>query len=182
MCFWKYHRKHIFYLLLAFSHIFSVIKRIYNIIHSSKHKQNLEKNHQIQTLRAIAIGAKVRSQSIAIDSSRDRDCAKCRSVWCRRTAWCRWCRDLFFLSPSLSSFFSQFDWIWWFFFLGFVCVFVLRNEWYYIFVWQPRKCEKMWLDLTGFDDFFSWVLFVFLYWGMNAIIYLFGNRENVSNK
>ena len=28
------------------------------------------------------------------------------------------------------------------FFLGFVCV--LRNEWYYIFVWQPRKCEKMW--------------------------------------
>ena len=28
-----------------------------------------------------------------------------------------------------------------FFFLGFVCVSVLRNEWYYIFVWQPRKCE-----------------------------------------
>ena len=26
------------------------------------------------------------------------------------------------------------------FFLGFVCV--LRNEWYYIFVWQPRKCEQ----------------------------------------
>ena len=30
------------------------------------------------------------------------------------------------------------------FFLGFVCVSVLRNEWYYIFVWQPRKCEKIW--------------------------------------
>ena len=30
--------------------------------------------------------------------------------------------------------------IWWFFFLGFVCV--LKNEWYYIFVWQPRKCEQ----------------------------------------
>ena len=30
------------------------------------------------------------------------------------------------------------------FFLGFVCVSVLRNEWYYIFVWQSRKCEKMW--------------------------------------
>ena len=29
-----------------------------------------------------------------------------------------------------------------FFFLGFVCVSVLRNEWYYIFVWQPRKCEQ----------------------------------------
>ena len=76
---------------------------------------------------------------------------------------------------SLSSFFSQFDRIWWFFFwvlfvflywemndiiylfgnrenvtrfddffLGFICVSVLRNEWYYIFVWQPRKCEKIW--------------------------------------
>ena len=48
------------------------------------------------------------------------------------------------LIASLSSFFSQFDQIWWFFFLGFVYVSVLRNEWYYIFVWQPRKCEKMW--------------------------------------
>ena len=28
------------------------------------------------------------------------------------------------------------------FFLGFVCVSVLRNECYYIFVWQPRKCEQ----------------------------------------
>ena len=39
------------------------------------------------------------------------------------------------------------DWIWpnlMIFFLGFVCVSVLRNEWYNIFVWQPRKCEKMW--------------------------------------
>ena len=45
LCSWKYHRKHIFYLLLTFSHIFSVVKRIYNIIHSSiqKHKQNPEK-------------------------------------------------------------------------------------------------------------------------------------------
>ena len=45
LCFWKYHRKHIFYLLLTFSHIFPVAKQIYNIIHSSiqKHKQNLEK-------------------------------------------------------------------------------------------------------------------------------------------
>ena len=58
LCSWKYHRKHIFYLLLTFSHIFSVAKRIYNIIHFSKHKQNPEKkNHQIRTLRAIAVGA-----------------------------------------------------------------------------------------------------------------------------
>ena len=28
------------------------------------------------------------------------------------------------------------------FFLGFVCVSVLRNEWYYIFFWQLRKCEQ----------------------------------------
>ena len=27
------------------------------------------------------------------------------------------------------------------FFLDFVCISVLRNEWY-IFVWQPRKCEQ----------------------------------------
>ena len=66
-CSWKYHRKHIFYLLLIFSHIFSVAKRIYNIIHSSKYKQNPEKNHQIQTLRVIAIGA-----------SRDRSFAQSR--------------------------------------------------------------------------------------------------------
>ena len=32
LCSWKYHRKHIFYLLLTFSHIFSVVKKIYNII------------------------------------------------------------------------------------------------------------------------------------------------------
>ena len=46
LCSWKYHRKHIFYLLLTFSHIFSAAKQIYNIIHSSvqKHKQNPEKN------------------------------------------------------------------------------------------------------------------------------------------
>ena len=45
-CSWKYHRKHIFYLWLTFSHIFSATKQIYNIIHSSieKHKQNPEKN------------------------------------------------------------------------------------------------------------------------------------------
>ena len=79
LCSWKYHKKHIFYLLLTFSHIFSVAKRIYNIIHSSiqKHRQNPEKNHQIRTLRAIAISAKARSRSalcvIAIEVSRDRD-------------------------------------------------------------------------------------------------------------
>ena len=69
-CSWKYHRKHIFYLLLIFSHIFSVAKRIYNIIHSSKYKQNPEKNHQIQTLRVIG-------------ASHNHDWRFARSVQCR---------------------------------------------------------------------------------------------------
>ena len=45
---------------LTFSQIFLITKRIYNIIYSSKHKQNPEKNHQIRTNEgeiAIAIGA-----------------------------------------------------------------------------------------------------------------------------
>ena len=37
-----------------------------------------------------------------------------------------------------------------FFFLGFVCVSVLRNEWYYVFVWQSRNCKKMLPDLMIF--------------------------------
>ena len=69
LCSWKYHRKHIFYLLLAFSHIFSVTKRLYNIIYSSKYKQNPEKNHQIRTNEGeIAIAIE------AVSASRDRDC------------------------------------------------------------------------------------------------------------
>ena len=106
LCFWKYHRKHIFYLLLTFSHIFSVAKRIYNIIHSSKHKQNPEKNHQIRTLRVIAIGTKVRSRSaqlalcaIAIDASRDRD----RDWRFARLARCQWCRWTISVMSTLSS-------------------------------------------------------------------------------
>ena len=39
-------------------------------------------------------------------------------------------------APHQSREVSEFD----DFFLGFVCV--LRNEWYYIFVWQLRKCEQ----------------------------------------
>ena len=37
---------------------------------------------------------------------------------------------------------------------------------------------SIWPDLM---IFFFWVLFVFLYWGMNDIIYLFSSWENVSN-
>ena len=66
LCSWKYLRKHILYLLLTFSHIFSITKRIHNIIHSSKHKQNPEKNHQIRTNEGeIAIGEIAISLSLA---------------------------------------------------------------------------------------------------------------------
>ena len=66
------------------------------------------------------------------------------------------------LRASLSSFFSQFDRIWWFFFffLGFVCVSILRNEWYCNIC---LATEKLWENVIGFDDFFFWVLFVLLY-------------------
>ena len=72
LCSWKYHRKHIFYLLLIFSHIFSVTKRIHNIIHSSNHKQNPDKNRQIRTNEG----------EIAIEASRDRDRDRRRSARC----------------------------------------------------------------------------------------------------
>uniref|UniRef100_A0A7N2R339 Cytochrome P450 n=1 Tax=Quercus lobata TaxID=97700 RepID=A0A7N2R339_QUELO len=76
----KTHRKHIF----TFSHIFLVTKQLYNIIYSSKHKQNPEKNHQIRTnegeiaigeiaIGAIVIGAVGASRSAARCVDRDRD-------------------------------------------------------------------------------------------------------------
>ena len=83
LCSWKYFRKHILYLLLTFSHIFSVTKRIHNIIHSSKHKQNPEKNHQIWTNEGeIAI-------AIAIDADR---CG----VWIVLSLCCCVCSPLVF--------------------------------------------------------------------------------------
>ena len=122
LCSWKYHRKHIFYLLLTFSHIFSVTKQIHNIIHSSKHKQNPEKNHQIRTNEGeIAIGEI--TIAIAIDTftrSRSKLHAM-RQSWSRSTpigtvpviARCRRDRNLFFLSPSLSLFyFPRLEVIW----------------------------------------------------------------------
>ena len=84
LCSWKYHRKHIFYLLLTFSHIFSVTKWIHNIIHSSKYKQNPEKNHQIRTHEgeiAIAISIEIGEIAIAIDANqRSHDCADRRGA------------------------------------------------------------------------------------------------------
>ena len=42
LCSWKYHRKHIFYLLLTFSHIFSTTKQIYNIIPQYRNKKEIK--------------------------------------------------------------------------------------------------------------------------------------------
>ena len=130
-CSWKYHRKHIFYLLLAFSHIFSITKRLYNIIYSSKYKQNPEKNHQIRTNEgeiaigeiaineiAIAIGAvsasrhhdrdqcvhTMRRSRSREDRSGDRDCERDRWGQCRRTVMSR---SILSFSPSLSLSFSS---------------------------------------------------------------------------
>ena len=80
LCSWKYHRKYIFYLLLTFSHIFLVAKRIYNIIHSSKTQTkpkkkslNPDTSRDCDRLEGeIAIGAVLRA--IAINAS-----------WSRRT-------------------------------------------------------------------------------------------------
>ena len=99
---------------LSFSISLSLLNRVWSSQHYADH--NL-------AFASIVIAAPHRSQS------------QYRTVWSRLSSN---------LVASLSSFFSQFDQIWWYFFLGFVCVSVLRNEWYYIFVWQLRKCEKMW--------------------------------------
>ena len=40
---WKYHRKHIFYLLLTFSHIFSAAKQIYNFIPQFRNTNKTQK-------------------------------------------------------------------------------------------------------------------------------------------
>ena len=110
LCSWKYHRKHIFYFLFTFSHIFSVTKRIYNIIYSSKHKQNPEKNHQIRKNEGeIAIGA------IAWRSTHrtkiEAEIAIAIAIGATVPAGDvggRWCRDRFFLSPTLSLSLSLF--------------------------------------------------------------------------
>ena len=110
LCSWKYHRKHILYLLLTFSHIFSVAKWLYNIIHSSKHKKKnpKKKNHQIRTLRCegeIAIGAvgASREASIAIEASRDRRGAgDVGGQYRRARLWTISILSSFFLPLSLS--------------------------------------------------------------------------------
>ena len=81
-CSWKYHRKHIFYLLLIFSHIFSVAKRIYNTFipqNTNKTQKKIIKSKHF---------ARSRSALRVIGASRNHDwrfarLAQCR--WSRRT-------------------------------------------------------------------------------------------------
>ena len=46
------------------------------------------------------------------------------------------------LSLTLSSFFSQFDRIWWIVFCWVLFLCLSIEKWYYIFVWKLRKCEE----------------------------------------
>ena len=52
LCSWKYHRKHIFYLLLTFSHIFSAAKQIYNIIPHYKNTKETKPKKKIHQIRS----------------------------------------------------------------------------------------------------------------------------------
>ena len=88
----------------------------------------------------IAIAISPISREASIDASRDRDRRDCdRDLADRDRAdrdRDRSDRDL----TECASFwvFSPRNW----FVLGFIWVF--RNEWHYVFVWELRKCEKMW--------------------------------------
>ena len=119
LCSWKYHRKHIFYLLLTFSHIFSVTKWIHNIIYSSKHKKTHKKiiksgqtkarsRSWSRSKSARSRWARSRSRSkpigvvpmitIAIDA--DRSLSLALSVFCSRG---------FLLSVALSLFYAYYE-------------------------------------------------------------------------
>ena len=130
-CSWKYHRKHIFYLLLAFSrlpndYIISFIPQ-----NTNKTQKKIIKSEQTKarSRSARSQSARSRSQSersahraiaIAIDAFTqcvDRDRAKIEAEIAIAIAigdvnvGRRWCRDRFFLSPplflSLSLLFSK---------------------------------------------------------------------------
>ena len=77
LCCWKYHRKHIFYLLLTFSHIFLAAKQIYNFIPQSRNTNKTQKKKFIIRSRLGSTRGKiVRSRSVLRSRSaqrRDRD-------------------------------------------------------------------------------------------------------------
>ena len=135
----------------------------------AKHRADRDLVKRLLRSREAPRRLQSREASITILRSVDRDLAKHRA---NRS-------PLSNPVVSLCSFFSQFDRIWWFFFFFFsgFCLCFCIEEWMILYIYLAT--EKMWPDLM---IFFFWVLFVFLYWGMNDIIYSFGNQENVSNK
>ena len=96
---------------------------------------------------AIAIDAFARSRDapIAIDAfavpvMSALHCPRCR--WCQRTARCWWCRDLFFLSPSLSLLFSKagshLKWKW-------------KHKWFSVVLALKFSQLEMLFSLTKFE-------------------------------
>ena len=110
LCSWKYHRKHIFYLLLTFSRLPN--KYIISFIpqNTNKTQKKIIKSGQTKVRSRLA---RSRLQSMHLTIAIDAFAVPMMSAlrrprcrWCRRTARCRWCHDLFFLSLSLSSIFQ----------------------------------------------------------------------------
>ena len=168
LCSWKYHRKHIFYLLLTFSHIFSVTKRIHNIIHSSKRKQNPEKKSSNPdkrrrdrdrrsqrftrsrlTHRAISIEASRdhdrRVHAIAIEASCDRDRHGASDVGERRGAGDVAISSFFLplsLSLSLSLLLSK---------AGSHLKWKLKRKWFFVVLALKFGQLEMLFSLTEFE-------------------------------
>ena len=64
LCCWKYHRKHIFYLLLTFSHIFSTAKQIYNFIPQSRNTNKTQKKKKIHNPIKLREEGRERGRSV----------------------------------------------------------------------------------------------------------------------
>ena len=93
LCSWKYHRKHIFYFLFTFPHIFSAAKQIYNIIpqyRNTKETKPRKNIHQIRSYRETQkkqnSGKKI-IKSGQIERRRKRERHWCGSVIGARVNW-----------------------------------------------------------------------------------------------
>ena len=94
LCSWKYYRKHIFYLLLTFSHIFSASKQINNIISQStnpKETKPKKKNssNPVKLREGRERGDWVRSRGEIARRRRRRDRVALESIF----AWSAQCCD-----------------------------------------------------------------------------------------
>ena len=114
LCSWKYHRKHIFYLLLTFSHIFSVAKRIYNLIsqlinnETKPNKKKIIKSgqiHQNPTISQLRFEVEVERWSWRVRSRRALGSpAKSKvAVWVRFEVEVEWRSRRALGSPAKSN-------------------------------------------------------------------------------